>query len=331
MGFMLQPFVKLKDPERYLACTWDLAKDDEGRAHWVGFFRRHINTILKVGVEAATARGESLDAAIQRAGACRQEFEQIADAFMADPAGAGRHGQARVTILVLDEWRDSTLRKHGFPDAFIDVKNRENERAIPLLAEVCRGIDALEEKQQVRAVVEGVFAGNIFDMGAEATAKQFLHAGPDFFETRNRLSPRPWVIDDFDAFEQRMLRGERHRKAVFFVDNAGGDFVLGAVPMMRWLARRGTRVVLAANETPTLNDMTIHDVNAWWPRMVKEEPSIGVMDIERVSTGTAEPLIDLSKVSAELNKACADADLVILEGMGAGLRVIWTRCFPAMR
>ena len=89
--------------------------------------------------------------------------------------------------------------------------------------------------------------------------------------------------------------------------------------MIRWLAQGGTRVVLTANERPTLNDMTIHDVSAWWPRIVQVEPSFGNLPIDRVSSGTGEPLIDLLGVSAELNRAAADADLVILEGMGRGV------------
>ena len=117
----------------------------------------------------------------------------------------------------------------------------------------------------------------------------------------------------------RFLNRPPHRKAVFFIDNAGSDFLLGAMPMIRWMAQRGTQVVLAANERPTLNDMTIHDVNAWWPKIVEAEPSLADLPIQRVSTGTGEPLIDLSEVSAELNAAAADADLVILEGMGRGV------------
>jgi len=65
--------------------------------------------------------------------------------------------------------------------------------------------------------------------------------------------------------------------------------------------------------------MTIHDVNAWWDRIVETEPSLAGLPIERVSTGTGEPLIDLSLVSQELNAASADADLVIIEGMGRGI------------
>ncbi len=39
-------------------------------------------------------------------------------------------------------------------------------------------------------------------------------------------------------------------------DNAGTDVVLGMVPLARELLRRGTNVVLSANSTPALNDIT---------------------------------------------------------------------------
>jgi uncharacterized protein with ATP-grasp and redox domains len=315
-----QPFVKLADPAGYVACSWDLSRDAGGRDHWVGFFKRHLETILSLGIEAVRVRGGDVADAGRRGDACRAEFHAVFDAFAADPFGAGMRGCDRVTILTLDQWRDELLRRHGFVDAFIDLKDRENAAALPMLAEVCRQMDAQPtEAEQLRAAVEGVFAGNIFDMGAEATAKAFLAGGPDFFATRKSLAARPWLIDDYDALAERVLGGPRHRRAVYFIDNAGSDFILGATPLIRWLAQRGTPVVIAANERPTLNDMTIHDVNNWWPRLLAAEPSMADLPIERVSTGTGEPLIDLSAVSPELNIAAADADLVILEGMGRGV------------
>jgi type II pantothenate kinase len=309
----LQPFVKLADPATYAACDWNLCADPAGRDYWVGLFKRHVNTILKLGVECSNAGPNPTD----RAAACRDEFYALFDAFAADPA------QHRcVTILTLDDWRDGLLQKYGFGDAFADLKNRENAAALPLLPAVCRQVDALRGEPQLRAVIEGVFAGNIFDMGSEATASQFLTpGGPDFFATRKKLPPRPWRIDQYDAFADKLLSRERgtYRKVVFFIDNAGSDFILGAVPMMRYLAQRGATVILAANERPTLNDMTIHDVRLWWPRIVEVEPSLEGLPITPVSTGTGEPLIDLAAVSPQLNALSADADLVILEGMGRGV------------
>lgn len=306
----LVPFCKLADPAKYVACSWDLTADEAGRNHWVPFFKRHLDTLLKLGIEQAESKGEAL----QRADKCRGEYYTAFDAFAQDPQGFGR-----VTILTLDTWRDRILRKWGFSDPFAAMKEAENAKTLPLLGGVCREIDSLEPAEQLKSLVLGLFAGNIFDMGADATAKRFLAASPDFFATRATITPRPWLFDDYDAFADRLLSGPAIRKAIFFVDNAGSDFILGAIPMIRWLAQRGARVVVAANERPTLNDMTIADVRAWWLRIVLAEPSLGELPIELVTTGTGEPLIDLGAISPELNAASADADLVILEGMGRGV------------
>lgn len=306
----MSPFCKLAAADQYVACDWDLSLDREAREYWVPFFKQHLLTMLNMGIIAG---GSSVDCK-RRAAECQSEFWGHFDRYAASPTDFGR-----VTIYTLDAWRDQFLRKHGFDDVFANQKRDENERMLPLLPRVCAEIDQLGGARQIQAIVEGVFAGNIFDMGAGASAAKLLAGQLDFFVVRQELPPRPWLIDDFDSLEARLLRADRHRKAVFFVDNAGSDFLLGAVPMMRWLAMRGTQVVLAANERPSLNDMTIHDVRAWWPRIVLAEPSLAALPIQCVSTGTGEPLIDLSTVSDELNSAAADADLVILEGMGRGI------------
>lgn len=310
----LEPFIKLRDPATYQACRWDMRVDHEARRYWVEFFKRHVVTILDLALEMATVRGQDMLEVEARVKACRAEFIETYDRFDHEPQGSGR-----VTMLTLDEWRDAMLRKHGFADPFEDLKHRENEKVIHLLPAVCRQIDALDPDEQFRAVIEGVFAGNIFDMGAAGSATLLLDGKLDFFTTRARLPARPWLIDDFDQFKERAADRTAWRKCVFFVDNAGADFLLGAIPLMRWLAQRDTSIILAANECPTLNDMTVYDVRRWWPRVLDVEPSIASLPITIVSTGAGEPLIDLARVSADLNEAARDADLVILEGMGRGV------------
>ncbi|KAL9262285.1 Damage-control phosphatase-like protein [Drosera capensis] len=43
--------------------------------------------------------------------------------------------------------------------------------------------------------------------------------------------------------------------AIIFVDNSGADIILGVLPFARELLRRGTQVVLAANDLPSINDV----------------------------------------------------------------------------
>ena len=297
----LSPFVQLRDPDAYRACQLDLVADDVSRRYWIDFFASHIDTILGIGLKA----DPSPDAK-QRAAAVAADLRKVLASFDANP-----HDIGPVTLFTMDRWRDEALERHGFPDAFADQKRRENELMLPLLPGVFEELDASADP--VRLAIEGVFAGNIFDMGAGATAGRFKDASPDFHDTRDKLKPRPWRYDDLDAFAAS-LATRWPKKVVFFADNAGSDFVLGVVPFCRLMAQRGASVVIAANEDPSLNDMTANECRDLWPRL-----GLSGLDISVVSTGTGDPLIDLSAVSDELNAAASDADLVVMEGMGRGI------------
>lgn len=87
--------------------------------------------------------------------------------------------------------------------------------------------------------------------------------------SRQRLSRRPWRVDLYDRFEERVLgaskdeaeaeqepeRGAFHR-VLIFVDNHGADAILGMLPLAREMLRLGAEVVLACNSLPAINDVT---------------------------------------------------------------------------
>src|SRR5438132_10057238 len=103
----MSPFCKLADPGNYVACEWDLSLDADGRAGWVDFFKRHLSTVLSLGIEAGAKRGESRQDLIERAAACTDEFFARFNEFDREPGKFGR-----VTIIVLDQWRDGFLTRH---------------------------------------------------------------------------------------------------------------------------------------------------------------------------------------------------------------------------
>lgn len=314
----LEPFILLADPDHYRACEWDFTTDSEARHYWVPLLLRNFEVTLQIAAEADLSEGRDADDTEQRISACRAALHGRMQAYLNDPSRYGR-----VTILTLDRWRTEILRSFGFFDPYRLFKRRENERVLPLLRPWCDRLDAMNPDARALAVVEGVLAGNIFDMGAEATARQFAQAPPDFEQVRRKLPPRPWLLDDFESLAPRLTRhfsgGGVFRKLVFFIDNAGSDFVLGAVPLARAMALGGCEVVLVANASPTLNDMTLAEVESLWPELCRRLPDLAGLPMTRVSSGTGEPVIDLSAVSAELNAASAGADLVLLEGMGRGV------------
>lgn len=309
----MQPFCRLRSAASYAACPWDLSQQAEARAHFVPFFRAQYNRTLALAVRQAALEGHSAENAAARAEACRREFFAYLDRLEQRPQTLGR-----TTILTIDAVRDGLLRAEGFADPYHHQKQAQNLAALEVLPGVCRDLDILPPSQRLEAAVRGALAGNIFDMGVTITAQRMLGAELEFIKTRSALPSRPWLVDQFDAMASRVTL-RPYRKAIVFIDNAGCDFVLGMVPLCRTLAQMGTRIVIAANELPTLNDMTIADVQASWPQIMRAEPSLAALDISTVSTGTAEPLIDLLAVSQALNAAAQDGDLVILEGMGRAL------------
>jgi len=292
---------QLVDADAYTPCDWDLIEDASGRSLWLDVFEHQITYITECmidsGHDAATANRAS------------DALRGLYHSLRADPRALGD----RLDILVIDRARDGLLRECGVDDAFRAVKDRETARALTALPTRLAALDAMPEDRRLEELIRGIFAGNLFDMGAVETATMFLGgASPAFEACLGRAPLRPW---DIDGFEGACL--DRWEHALLFVDNAGADVILGMLPLARELLRRGSRVTLAANETPSLNDITAGEL-----RPIVE--GLGDMRGVRVlSTGSGDPLIDLSDLDASFCDEVRDADLVVLEGMGRGLESNW--------
>jgi hypothetical protein len=311
-------FPLLADPASYRACRWDLTHAHRQRAYWIGLFRRHFPSLLEQARRVAAADGDEIDEAAKRA---ELAFFDWLDAVEADPARYGAGG--RLDILTICHERERVLRGVGIADPYRLAKQHEDDAAMSLLPGVLDELDAMPARQRRIELIRGVFAGNIFDLGATSTEAMFRDRRVDFHETRRKLKPRPWRFDDLDAWVAR-LDGEPHRAAVLFVDNAGPDVVLGMIPFARDLVQRGTRVILAANSTPSLNDTTHAELVgllqriAAFDRAVAEALGSGML--VSLADGNGAPLIDLSRLDAGFVEAVASTepavDLVVLEGMG---------------
>jgi len=309
--------------------------------------------------------------------------------------------------------REQCLIRAGFKDIFLSVKREEDEAAMPILPIVLKELDSESDpKKRLILAAQGVFAGNIFDLGAAASAEHYqkrkmarkqayeggrnatnnntnsensiitdsqidgsaplcvannsdadltasiMNENPtksDFAHTRDKLHPRPWLIDDLDLFLERLLVVQsdqstaRYDKAVLFVDNAGPDVLLGMMPFARELLKLNIEVVIAANELPSINDITASELKHLLPdifaaeEMKTSDENINPSDDEEnrpkgifrkaaesgrfrvVSSGNGLPVIDLSRVSPELSaevdpKAInPDRLLIVLEGMGRSI------------
>ena len=322
----MKPFCLLAAPTTYKALDWDLVEDCQGCAEWLEVFETVFAEILH---HCHDVYGEE---AIDRIESARHTFAARIGALRANPDSFQETTGRQLNLLELDRIRDRVLRKNGLPDPFKKIKERENCAAMALYTQVIEAHDALAGRDRWLHLVEGVIAGNTFDLGATAT----LHLGresQDFMVCIENAKPRPWFEDDFDAFAARVLSspGGGWCKAVILVDNAGSDFVLGVLPFARELIKGGVRVVLGANELPSLNDITVAEVREVVAALSAEDAVLsdalasGMLSL--FSTGTDVPVIDLATVSASLNAAACDADLLVLVGMGRGVETNYDAAF----
>ncbi len=308
-------FCLLSEPDKYLAHDWDLLQDQPGREHWLELFAKHFTETLK---HARMQYGRGATKPIAAAG---EQFAATIEKLRQNPASLP---SGKLSIIELCRLRETILRANKLNDPFGYIKMRENASASKLYPQVVRKLHVMENKAKWVHLVECVFAGNVFDLGATATMHLAEKPG-DFLQAIEQTKPRPWLIDDYDRLEQELLPvpPTKWAKAVVFVDNAGSDFILGVMPLVRELALGGTKVVLAANELPSLNDITADEAAMQVERLAALDEDLAALVsgemFEVVSTGNDLPLIDLSNVTDELNLAAADADLVILEGMGRAI------------
>lgn len=308
-------FCLLSQPESYTVQDWDLVHDPKAREYWLAHFVAHMDQIVQaaVGRYGLPAKGRALKAKQLFAA----ELQKLAEKPDSLPGG-------QLGVIDLCRLREKALRDCKVGDPFNHIKQRENATALQLYPHVIARLEAMEPQARWLHLIECVFAGNIFDLGAIPTMK-YAKDGVDFLQVVEELPKRPWLVDDYDQLEKVLPINDvaQWAKAVIFVDNAGADFILGTMPLARALALDGVRVVLAANELPSLNDITITETITVMEQMAAMDQDIADLMsagmFEVASSGNDLPLIDLSNVSDELNEAAAGAELVILEGMGRGV------------
>ncbi|KAM0979547.1 hypothetical protein ACFX13_015672 [Malus domestica] len=336
----LEVFPLLADPKTYEPNTIDLSDHGE-LEYWFTVLSEHLPDL----VDKAVASEGGTDDAKRRGDAFARAFSAHLARLMEEPAAYGKLG-----LVNLLELREECLREFQFVDAYRSIKQRENEASLAVLADLLMELDSMSEEARLLTLIEGVLAANIFDWGSRA-CMDLYHKGTiiEIYRMSRNKMQRPWRVDDFDVFKERMLgSGDKkprpHKRALLFVDNSGADVILGMLPLARELLRCGTEVVLVANSLPALNDATAMEL----PEIVAEaakhcdilrraaeaggllvDAMVSSLDGSKgnsssvplmvVENGCGSPCIDLRQVSSELAAAAKKADLVILEGMGRAL------------
>ncbi|WIA22822.1 hypothetical protein OEZ86_009772 [Tetradesmus obliquus] len=325
----LAPFPLLAEPSTYKAGTFEYysncSRDPQQPvefSHWIEVFRKSLPTF-----KSHAQRDESIPASEREARAEQfaADFAAALDALLANPRQELQGFRAQpVSCASLCHVREQCLHNAGFVDIFKAVKQTEDEAALQLLPQVLQMLDQQPNATAaLNAALRGVFAGNIFDLGAAASAHRYESGqGAGFHCALEQLLPRPWVVDDLDAVLDR-FRAQPYRKALLFVDNAGADVLLGMLPFARELTKLGTQVILAANNGATINDITAAELAPLVAAAAAQDALLGQAwgsgQLRVMNSGNDLPVIDLREVSAELAAEAADADLLVLEGMGRAI------------
>jgi uncharacterized protein with ATP-grasp and redox domains len=307
---------QLADPQNYRRSTWDLRRDPHGRAYWTGHFLEQLTTLVP---------------------RLRESYPQASDddvaAFVSEYSAAVcavGHEPDRykcVDVYMLDAMRSHYLSRHGFCDPYRELKDRQTQAALGQLPAVLRDLDARSPQEQPEMLARGLLTGNLFDVGAEEAMRRHEQHDGDFVQARRSLAPRPWWRDGLDAWTEAWGK-KPYVHVGWFVDNAGWDICLGVLPMARWMLGRGARVTLIANSGPALNDITADALSALLDR-VAEIPGSGVARgaaegcLAVAASGESSPLVDLSNLSPCCAQALADADLIVLHGMGRAMESNW--------
>ncbi|CAI5517959.1 unnamed protein product [Closterium sp. Naga37s-1] len=339
----LVPFPLLLSAEAYTPWTipFRSAKDPPGQltdteTTWIDVFRRSIEPFGK-----RAAGDESVENAAEKAKVFEEKYTAILDDFTKDPSSHG----GPPNPVNLCRLREVCLTEAGFKDIFKKTKAEENEKALAMLPATLKRIDAAEEnekalamlpatlkridavedlKERIEVLVKGVLAGNIFDLGANNSAALVEGEGLSFEKSFEQLLPRPWVFDHVAEFQKAWL-DRTWKKVVVFCDNSGADLVLGVLPLVRELVRQGAQVVVAANDMPSINDVTYNELLSLVQKVqvtVEDETISAGIDSGRiliVNSGSDVPVADLAHISPELAFAAEDAELVIMEGMGRAI------------
>ncbi|ALC38236.1 CG5828 [Drosophila busckii] len=314
----------LKDEASYQPETLDLNTDAQAAAYWFPCFRE---LVLKFAKQAANSQKDD-DTAAERAAQFQAAYlGQLEEHENNISNQSGKTVLGTSELLKLNE---TMLRRYGFTDPWLQQKQQENASAKARLKQRLLEIDAITNEQaRWTELVRGVLAGNMFDWGAQAVAS-ILEQDSNFglHAALERIEQRPWLLDNLDDWLQRLRISESkppHKCAVMFVDNSGVDVVLGVLPFVRELLKRGTKVLLCANSEPSLNDVTSHELSALLNDCACQ---CSVLDNawrqERLlvyANGQNGPCLDMRTLPQELCEAIAknETDLLVIEGMGRAL------------
>ncbi|XP_075243016.1 4'-phosphopantetheine phosphatase-like isoform X2 [Convolutriloba macropyga] len=311
---LLEPLPLLRNPELYVADTFDLAGDKVKREFWLSIFRKEVDRMyaLALGYDPLSTTKAEL---------YKKLYSSALDRIEAQPLAQGS-----CSVRVFLNLNQKSLRDAGYHDIFLQKKQNENELAKRQFSARMEYLNSLEGEIELLEIIYGALCGNFFDWGSSSVAEYF-EPGFGFSNARELIEPRPWLIDNFEELKGALVgvNAKYYQCALIFVDNSGFDLFLGILPLALYLIRRKTKVILASNTYPALNDVTFVELKLEIGLLAGECDEIkSALDngmLLLAETGSYSPCLDLSRIDYCLVEMLykLQTDLVILTGMGRAI------------
>jgi len=315
---------------------WDLARDQAAVAHWVAVLRGNADYVEALVADAGPETAAATAPALAALRALLMDLE------------AGRAQDRIRSVHDVTRVRENLLRAHGSGDPYAEVKRRETRRwwaaARARVTAMCAAARGKADGSVLAPLIAGLWAGNLFDLGSQRTQEAYRCGRLDPEGARARLQPRaesavahlPAAAMAFLAAAPRPLEEPAAGTLLFFVDNAGADFLLGVLPLAAYWAH-AWEVRVACNAHPASSDITYAEAGEQVARLTAECGALRELcaagRVRLISTGTGTPGIDFRDVGAELNAAAEGCDWIVIEGQGRAIETNWRSTFrrPVLR
>jgi len=315
----LVPFPLIAQP--YLPDTMNLSSNKQLADYWIGLLDQtlHILVSLAVEWERKLSRNDDLTDVTdqQRATQFESTYRRHLERLRSDPAAYGQLSVRRLLQL-----REQCLLEVAFYDLYEHSKREDNEAALEALPAVLSQLDSIQDDEQlIDTLVTNVVAMNLFDLGAIGVVEMLRRGELTFESARDKMTPSDMLWHMDKLIHRLQTDKDWPKKTVVFVDNSGCDVILGVMPFVRWLLNRDAdaQVILAANTTPSVNDVTADELKLLLQRVALIDPKLPVNRIHILAQGSSGPCLDMRRVDAKFASESADADFVVIIGMGRSI------------
>lgn len=315
-------FLHFEQDDNYLPGLWDLGRNPVMLKHWQGIFRSNFTYMMKL-FRMYRDRGT-----VSRGKTAREEMNTFLDRLESRNLTRQFPTVHHITIF-----RENLLQNHGLEDPYREEKLQATKKALSLYPRIIRKLDGIADfKNKMKECCYRVFGGNTVDLGSVEISRQLSRKSLQYSDIMKRVRRKKWFLDHFDVWMEKLSNTAHTGSPIlFFVDNAGHDFVCGCIPMARTLAETGFTVLLITNETPSLNDVTFEEALVIFNRLQTLDTTLRSMKdrtrIRIISNGNRVPGIDFRYVGGLVNMDSRKSAMMILEGQGRAIETNWKTRF----